>query len=45
MINNNDIIELDLIIKDKNANSVLDTTFENIAKEANIYDSKHNINH
>lgn len=40
MINNNDIIELDLIIKDKNTNSVLDTTFENIAKEANIYDSK-----
>lgn len=40
MINNNDIIELDLVIKDKNTNSVLDTTFEDIAKEANIYDPK-----
>lgn len=40
MINNNDIIELDLIIKDKNTNSVLDTTHEDIAKEGNIYDSK-----
>jgi len=40
MINNNDIIELDLIIKDKNMGTVLDTTFEIIAKEGNIYDSK-----
>jgi len=40
MINNNDIIELDLIIKDKNTNSVLDTTHEDVAKEGNIYDSK-----
>lgn len=40
MINNNDIIELDLIIKDKNTTDVLDTTFEDIAKSGNIYDSK-----
>jgi len=40
MINNNDIIELDLIIKDKNTKDILDTTFEDIAKQGNIYDQK-----
>lgn len=40
MINNNDIIEIDLIIKDKNTGDVLDTTIEDIAKQSNIYNSK-----
>ena len=40
MINNNDIIELDLIIKDKTLILFLTITHEDIAKEANIYDPK-----
>ena len=40
MINNNDIIEIDLVIKDKNTKDVLDTTVESVAKESNIYNSK-----
>lgn len=40
MINNNDIIEIDLVIKDNNTKDVLDTTIETIAKESNLYNSK-----
>jgi len=40
MINNNDIIEIDLIIKDKETGEILDTTFEDIAKTSNIYNPK-----
>lgn len=42
MIKTNDIIEIDLIIKDKNTKDILDTTKEEIAKEGNIYNSKTN---
>jgi FKBP-type peptidyl-prolyl cis-trans isomerase 2 len=37
MINNKDIIEIDLIIKDNNTKELLDTTIEENAKNGNIY--------
>jgi len=40
MINQKDMIEIDLIIKDNNTKDILDTTLENIAKESNIFNSK-----
>lgn len=40
MINNNDVIKIELVIKDHNTKEVLDTTLENIAKGSGIYDSK-----
>jgi FKBP-type peptidyl-prolyl cis-trans isomerase SlyD len=40
MINNKDMIELDLIIKDNDTKELLDTTLEAVAKKENLYDSK-----
>jgi FKBP-type peptidyl-prolyl cis-trans isomerase 2 len=37
MIDKNNIIEIDLIVKDSNTKELLDTTMENIAKEGNIH--------
>ncbi len=42
MIKENDILEIDLIVKDNNTKEVLDTTLEEIAKQKNIYSEKIN---
>jgi len=40
MIKNNDIVEIELIVKDNNTKEVLDTTYEDVAKKENIYSEK-----
>jgi len=40
MINENDIVELDLIVKDINTKLILDTTYEDLAKKEGIYSEK-----
>ncbi len=40
MIKENDIIEIDLIVKDNNTKEVLDTTYEDVAKTEKIYSEK-----
>ncbi len=40
MIKENDIIEIDLIVKDNNTKEVLDTTYEDVAKAENIFSEK-----
>jgi FKBP-type peptidyl-prolyl cis-trans isomerase 2 len=39
MINNNDVVELELIIRDNNTKELLDTTLEDVAKKENTYNS------
>jgi FKBP-type peptidyl-prolyl cis-trans isomerase 2 len=36
MINEKDLIEIDLILKDNDTKEIIDTTFQNIAKESNL---------
>ena len=40
MINQKDMIEIDLVIKDNTSKDVLDTTLQEVAKENNIFNSK-----
>ena len=40
MINQKDMIEIDLIIKDNNSKDILDTTLEKIAKDNDIFNTK-----
>jgi FKBP-type peptidyl-prolyl cis-trans isomerase 2 len=40
MIKENDIVEIDLVVKDNNTKEVLDTTLEDVAKKEKLYSDK-----